>query len=223
MKISIITPSVRPEGLALVKKALKNQSFTDFEHIVALQEHKPKKNEYWTIYSDYNRAIKQAKGGLIVSWQDYTWAKPDTLEKFWYHYTQEPKTLVTGVGDKYTDDTWVVKVWADPRKRTDYGTYYQCYHNDIEWNLCSVPKEALYKVGGFDERLNKYSSICGLDVLDRLQVIGGYDYKIDQTIESFSLDHGRLPDWEKFNPIPNGIYQKHREGYVDNPTLSYLS
>lgn len=221
--ISIVTPSVRLKGLDLVKKALKNQSYTDFEHIIALQEHPPKKGDYWTIYSDYNRAIKQAKGDLIISWQDYTWAKPDTLEKFAYHFKQEPKTLVTAVGDKYTDDTWTVKLWADPRKRMDQGSFYQCYPNDIEFNLCAIPKEAIYAVGGFDERLNKYSSICGLDVVDRLQVMGGYDYKIDQTIETFSLDHGRLPDWEKFNPITNGAYQKHREGYLANPTLNYLS
>jgi hypothetical protein len=220
-KISVITCSVRPEGIPIVEKALRRQTFQDFEHIIQGAEAKKNPGDYWTIYKDYNISLHKAKGKLIVSWQDFTFAKPDALEKFWGHYMANPKALVSGVGDKYSDDTFTVKTWADPRKRSDQGSFYPCFFNDIEWNFCAVPKEAVYAVGGFDEYLDKYSSLCGLDVLDRLNILGGWEFYLDQTNESFSLEHGRLPKWEENLPF-NGPYDERRKAYIENPILPYL-
>jgi len=220
-KISVITPTVRDAGLALVEKALRRQTFKDFEWVVVKPEGKKPKGLYWTLYRDYNRGVRQSKGELIVSWQDYTFTGADTLERFWFHHQNEPKTLIGAVGNKYSDDTWKVETWRDPRIRGDFGSFYQCYFNDIEWNLCAVPREAIYAVGGFDEYLDKYSSLCGLDVLARLNIFGGYDFKLDQAIKSFSTEHGRLPDWEKNSPF-HGVWQKRLKEYQKNPILKYL-
>lgn len=220
MKITIVTPSVRPEGLLLVEKALKRQTFRDFEWLV---DNSPEKNpgDYWGVYKAYNRLVKKAQGELIISWQDYTYTKPDTLERLWFHHQNEPKTIVGAVGNKYSDDTFTVMTWKDPRERDDQGTFYPCYYNDIELNLCSFPKQAFYDVGGFDEYLDKYSSLCGLDVLDRLNIIGGYDFKLDQTIKTYSLEHGRLPMWDENLPF-NGPYEERRRTYIANAKLPYL-
>lgn len=237
MKISVITPSVRPNGLKIVEKALKRQTFTDFEWIVVSPHNyriitarwvkDPGKSEgdYWSIYKSYNEAIRQSKGELIVTWQDCTFAGPDTLQKFWDHYQDEPKTIVTGVGNKYSDETFMVQTWKDPRERDDQGTYYGCFSNDIELNLASFPKQSFYDVGGFDEYMDLYSSCCGLDVLQRLDALGGYDFKLDQTIKSFSTEHGRLPKWEENNPFKNGAYDKRVRDLIDRgiyPVLSFL-
>ena len=236
--ISVITPSVRKEGIALVEKALRKQTFTDFEWLIVSPNHgwelrttirnvkrlqePPKLDEnVWNLNRAYNYAIKKSKGDLIVSWQDWTYAKADTLERFWYHYQAEPKTLVTGVGNKYTDESWSVVTWQDPRKRTDQGTYYQCYFNDIEFNFCSIPKDALYAVGGFDQELDKWYGMDGYSVVDRINMIGGYDFKIDQTLESYSLEHGRPEKWEQLNAI-HGPYNERRKIYLVNPILHYL-
>lgn len=37
----------------------------------------------------------------------------------------------------------------------------------------------------------------GISIVDRLNLIGGYEFKLDQTNKSYSLEHGRLPDWEE--------------------------
>ena len=220
-KISVIAPTVRPKGLRLVEKALKRQTLQDFEFIVVRPEGKKPKGLYWTLYRDYNRGIRQSKGELIISWQDYTFTEADTLERFWFHYQNEPKTLVGAVGNKYEDDSWRVKTWSDPRERVDQGSFYQCYFNDIEFNLASIPRQAFYDVGGFDEELDKYSSLCGLDVLARLDIIGGWDFKLDQSIKSFSTEHGRLPDWEENSPF-HGVWQKRLDYYKTHPILKYL-
>lgn len=199
---------MRPEGLSLVEKALKRQTFRDFEWLVG-SPYKPVgsywvqddfKGGFWTLNRIYNKLIQEAKADLIVSWQDYTFADPDTLEKFYFHFTQEPKTLVSGIGNKYQDDTWREIVWKDPRERADMGTYYPCIFADIEFNLCSIPKEALSKIGGFIEDMDFLGyGMDGYSVVERLNEMGGWDFKLNQTIKSYSLPHPRLPDWDKNN------------------------
>lgn len=236
-KISVITPTVRPEGLKLVEKALKRQTLKDFEWIIihpksseigtlgvpVVDVIEPEKQigDVWTLNKAYNAAIRQAKGELIVSWQDYTYADPETLERFWTHYQQEPNVLVGAVGNKYEDDTWTVKTWQDPRENNDNGVYYPVWFSDIEWNLNSVPKQALYDVGGFDEELDKYYGMDGYSVNARIARIGGYDFKLDQSIKSYSTEHSRLPDWEEKNAI-HGPYQDRAKAYLANPKLTYL-
>ena len=235
--ISVITPSVRPEGLLVVNKALRRQVFTDFEWIVVsphnyriitatwVRDPGKSKGDYWSIYKAYNEALRHSRGELVVTWQDHTFSGPDTLQKFWDHYQREPKTIVTAVGNKYSDETFVAQTWQDPRERSDVGSFYSCYPNDIELNLAAFPKKAFYDVGGFDEYMDKYSSLCGLDVLHRLDRLGGYDFKIDQTIKSFSTEHGRLPEWEEHNPLKNGAYDRRVKDLIDRgeyPVLDYL-
>lgn len=219
-KISVITPSVRPEGLKLVEKALKRQTFKDFEWIVQDRENLPE-GCVWTLNRDYNKAIRKSKGELIVSWQDWTYAKPDTLERFWTHYELEPTVLVGAVGDKYADDTWTVKTWQDPRERDDQGTYYPCFFNDIEWNLCSVPRKALEAVGGFDENMDQFYGMDGYSVNERINMVGGFDFKLDQSIKSYSLEHGRNERWDDLNWLGER-YNNYHIRYVENPRLPYL-
>lgn len=233
--VTIITPTVRFEGLTLVGKALKRQTFKDFEWLIVAPfkpavstPHRPIRDiarsngDLHTLNKAYNEAISKAQGQLIISWQDYTYARPDTLERFFTHYQQEPKVLVTAVGNKYSDESFTVMTWKDPRERDDLGSYYPCYFNDIEFNLCSLPKDALYAVGGFDEELDKFYGMDGYSVVDRLNMLGGYDFKIDQSIKSYSLNHSRYTDWEEKNAI-HGPYELRRQSYVANPILPYLS
>jgi len=219
--ISVITPSVRLEGLEIVEKALRRQTTTDFEWLI---NDKRYKGGVWGLNRAYNDLISRAKGELLVSWQDYTFADPDCLEKFWLHYQSEPKTLITAVGNKYTDDTWTAKTWQDPRERDDQGSFYQCFPWDIEANLCSIPKQAMYDVGGFDEEMDFEG--YGFDargVFERLEMVGGYDFKIDQGIKSYSLEHGRPEGWDENNMI--GQWVDYKKKMIDSkayPVLKYL-
>ena len=155
MDISIISPSVRAGGLEVVSKALKQQSFRNFEWLIG-SPFNPKKKEarwvkddfkggFWSLNRIYNKMIKQAQGKLLISWQDYTFAKPDCLEMFWSHYKNNPKVLVSAVGNKYTDKTWTCQTWKDPRERDDLGSFYEVFPSDVEWNLCSCEKKHCIK------------------------------------------------------------------------------
>lgn len=221
-QVSVVSCSVRPEGLKLVEKALKRQTFKDWEWIQQGKSRENRAGEYWTIYTDYNEAVKKAKGELIISIQDHTFFKPDALQKFWQHYQDDKKSIISGVGNKYSDDTFTVMTWKDPRQRDDYGSFYQCMPEDLEWNFLAIPKEAIYAVGGFDEYFNAYSSLCGLDVIMRLDILGGYKFYLDQTNITYSTEHGRMKDWDKFTPF-NGVWQKRLQEYrVAKFKLDYL-
>lgn len=224
--ISVITPTVRAKGLELVAKALSEQTTQDFEWIIVfpkgsidikdipctipqirLIETEGRGDGFWSLNRDYNAAVRNALGQVVVSWQDYTYAGQKTLEFFWAKHKTSPNILVSGVGDKYSDTTWKEKIWQDPRRTSEYGLFYPCNFSDIEWNLCSVPIQAIWDVGGFDEDLDFLG--FGMDaysVNHRIASTGAYDTFLYQgpEIESFSLPHSRNDEWEEYNLIHGG-------------------
>jgi len=221
MSISVITPSVREKGLKLVDKALKRQTFKNYEWRI---NDKRYDGGFWGLNRAYNDLIRGSKGELLVSWQDYTYAEPDTLERFWEHYQAEPKTVVGAVGNKYEEPDWMVRSWQDPRERDDQGTFYEVYPADVEWNLCSVPKCAVEKVGGFDEELDYLGfGMDGYSVNYRMDEVG-YVFKLDQSIKSYSLEHDRPDGWDE-NNLLGKKYNKRREELIKGgkwPNLKYL-
>jgi hypothetical protein len=242
VKISVITPTIRLEGLRLIENALVRQNIdVDFEWLVCS---KKMPSDYivadydvgwmrdyhqggvWTLNRAYNELISKAKGDLIVSWQDYTYADHDCLQKFWDIYEADNNAIVSAVGNKYSDDSWTNKVWQDPRERSDFGTFYECNPADIEWNLCSVPKKAMFDIGGFDEEMDFLGyGMDGYAVNYRIDTLGEYKFYLDQTNKSYSLEHGRADNWEEKNLLHGG-YAKRRQELIDlgvYPRLKYLN
>jgi hypothetical protein len=231
MKISVVTPSIRPEGLKIVEKALKNQTFKDYEWLVNSDKYE---GGFWGLNRAYNDLFRKAKGELIVTLQDWIYVDPEGLQKFWDAYEAYPKAVVSGVGDQYeTTDKWgkpQIKIWSDPRKRMDQGSFYECYPNDAEWNWCAIPKKLLYDVGGMDEELD-FLGYGGdqLQVGERLDAIGVKFY-LDQTNESYTIRHDRSSfggqeNWDKNHVLFNGKYEKRKIDLVKEgkwPKLSYL-
>lgn len=211
VKISVITPSVRKDGLDIVKKSLDNQTFRDFEWIVVSPfEYKncdlwipdPPKNEgdMYNLNKAWNAAFKQAQGKLFVSFVDMTWAPPDALQQFWDHYEANPQGLIGGVGNQYEeviDDKPEILIWKDPRMRMDQGSFYEINPIDLEFCLTSVPKQAILDCGGLDEEFDKVAALSEKDMCLRLDKLG-YRFYLDQSIEYRALKHPRLTaDWEE--------------------------
>lgn len=242
VKISVVTPTVRPDGLSLIQKALEEQTFKDFEWLIVcpegivsalkssldskikvLKDPPKKEGDVWSLNKAYNEAVRHAQGELIISWQDYTYTKEDALEKFWYYYSLSPKALVSGVGNKYTtiSPTLGEIVWKDPRERENQNVILECFFKDIEANFCSIPKEAIYAVGGFDENLDRFFGMDAFSVFDRLAILGGWRFYLDQTNKTYSLPHTRIPLWEEKNAI-HGPYREIRQSYFKSPVLNFL-
>lgn len=245
MKVSIVTPTIRKEGLNILRRCVSCQTYKPIEWLVgspfdpeisfATWVKDDFKGGYWTLNRIYNKLFAQATGDIIVTWQDFIWAPRDGIEKFVDALSEMgEKSVVSGVGDQYERINELgqpeVKIWSDPRKSLKHGSFYECYPNDAEWNWCAFPKKAVYDIGGMDEGLD-FLGYGGdqLQAVERMDALG-YKFYLDQTNESFTLRHGRedfggQKDWDKKHVILNGEYDKRKwELSRQNkwPTLEYL-
>jgi hypothetical protein len=208
-KICVLTPSIRPEGLKIVQKALEEQEFEDFDWYIGSPKEPCNvwgtwveddfKGGDWTLNRIYNKLIRHSQGELIVSWQDFTYGDKNILSTLWERYQNDKKSLVSVAGNKYIDDTFMLESWFDPR--ISNNPFRQTGFNEVEWNLCSCPRKALEEVGGFVECLDyRGFGMDGYCVNERLDELG-YRFFVDSTIRTYSLMHGRVSDWEEKNLI----------------------
>jgi len=144
MKISVITPSVRPCGLSEVQSSLEKQAINDFEWLVEIGL--PSKGN--DLNAAYNRLIRRARGELIVSIQDYTSFGAELLLQLWQTFEDEPDTLYT-VDVGHTDGTNIEWDWRHYKK----GEPIQF----MELELCvgAFGIDVIKDVGGFDEKLDE--------------------------------------------------------------------
>lgn len=243
MKVTIVTPTVRKDGLDVVRKALQNQAHKEWEWLIG-SKFDPEIPEatwvkdtfeggFWTLNRIYNELFRRSTCELIISWQDWIWVPPDGLDKFVSNYIKVPQ-VISGVGDQYERigkyGKPEVKIWADPRKTTQYGSFYECNPHDAEWNWCALPKKAIYAVGGMDEGLD-FLGYGGdqLSVVDRMDALGTLFY-LDQTNESYTVRHGRETfggqrAWDDNHVLFNGKYEEEtRKLYEEGrwPNVGYL-
>lgn len=207
--ISVISPTIRPQGLEIMRESLMNQTFKDFEWLVDINitgEHDLNKS--------FNSMIKRAEGELIVFYEDFTKITPDGLQKFWDAYQKDKRTLFTAPLGKVTNfedqPRWD---WRMERKEINW--------NEVELDWGAIPKYILYDIGGFDERLDQWWSYDNVSVGLRANLFG-YKFANVQDNLAVAIDHDAIiqhPFREKFNP-PEVL--KLFEEYNINPRLNML-
>ena len=122
LKISVLTPTIRPEGLKMVARCLRRQDFIDWEWIIVIPKkmeievenaligypqplvliEPPKRpSDFYNLNKAWNLAYNKAEGELIVDIVDYIWFPPDTLTRLWNHYQANPKGLISAIGHQY--------------------------------------------------------------------------------------------------------------------------
>jgi hypothetical protein len=195
MKISVITPSIRPTGLNVLQNCLAEQTFTDFEWLVEVglkKEHDLNKS--------FNKMIQRAQGELLVFYQDYIKIGPDGLQKFWDAYQDNKNDFITAPVGKvsdfnFTDAKWDWRYYSKGKPIT-WDKW------EIDWGACS--KEAMFKIGGFDEYLDNFWSCDNLNAGCRAD-IDGYTFKcIDNDALAYDHDaHMSHPFRKDFKPIFN--------------------
>lgn len=185
MRISVLTPSIRPEGLGIVQECLTRQTLTDFEWLVEIGL--PGKGHDLNVA--FNRMIRRAKGDLLVFYEDYTKILDDGLERFWKAYKDNPDTLLTaplGKVNKWGDKpTWDWRAWKQDEKQSDYT---KCLPRTWEIDWGAAPKAILYDVGGFDEEFDKHWSADNLSVGIRAN-LKGYKFACLFTNPAVAWDH----------------------------------
>ena len=225
MKISVLTASVRPEGLDIVKNCLDKQDFPhdQFEWIIVgnkevydyaskwhetgdywvnvVLERPKKEGDFYNIDKAYNDLFKNASGELAVMWTDLTWASPTVLTDFWTHYQKDPNICVGGVGDQYLEEGEFripkIMVWKDPRSRTDYGSFWEINPIDFEMCLASIPVRAVKEAHGWKEKWDQFAAMGEKELCLRMDKLG-YRFFLSNVIEYKAIKHPRIKpeEWD---------------------------
>lgn len=185
-RISVITPSIRPEGLDVVRATLAAQTFTDFEWIPKLSIPGPIPD----LCRAFNEAVRESKGELIVFLQDFIKIAPDGLERMWKFYQQYPRTGITAPVGQTMD--WQSVEW-DWRPHVESKELLQFYQWEIDWG--AVAREEIVAVGGFDEDYDSGFGWENVDLAARMAK-NGVTFRCDPGNLAVAFQH------DKFIPHP---------------------
>lgn len=190
-QISVLTPTIRGDkALQPVMESLKQQTFKDFEWLIEYGDGKTH-----DLNAAFNKMLKRAYGELIVFYEDYTKIRPDGLQKFWDAYQNDKNTFFTAPVGKTLNWKKVDWDWRiTPENKADWMSW------EIDWG--AAPLEALKKIGGFDEALDKYWTFDNVNVGFRAN-LAGYKFKNLYDNPAIALDHDKLmshPFRQNWNP-----------------------
>lgn len=172
-KISVVTPSIRPQYLNITQKALENQTDQDFEWLVDIGL----TNRGFTLPKDWNNLLRRAKGDIIFVLQDCIDIPIDAIEKIraldFEYKTYTFPILKTGTGYD----------WRKSEEREITG-------NMWEIDLAAAPKSLFYDVGGFDETFCEGWSWENVEIAWRAEA-AGYKFLLSHAIEGTAIDHDK--------------------------------
>lgn len=232
MKISILNITVRWGGLDILRASLERQTFKDFElvivdglwenrepqvknyfkdyNLIYIRSSKKRESAYSNLAHADNEGFRNCSGELIVCIQDFIWAPPFLLYKFWEAYEAYGNILVGAVGHQYCkpgkEDIKNPKgkitifkedfnerpenpCWQDPRMRLDQGTFYETAPVNWELSCSSIPKKVIYELGGMDEEYDFQGfAYDNVNIAQRAEFLG-YKTCLDQTNEYRALNH----------------------------------
>ncbi len=197
-KISVITPSIRPNGLKVVFDALQQQTFKGFEWLPRLSV--PGKTS--DLCYQMNKAVEEAQGEIIVFLQDYISIGPEVLGEIYRLY-------------KTTSDAFtfpMVKDWEeDWRCFREDGSVVKPEEWEIDFGACL--KKDIVKAGMFDE---KYDDGFGWENVDLAYRMGkeGVVFRVKPTIRSYGQDH-EVIEPHPYRHKPNQSYWEVRKGVID--------
>jgi GT2 family glycosyltransferase len=193
MKISILTPSIRPEFLNITQKSLEEQTYTDFEWLVEVGLHQGR----FTLPEDMNKMLKRAKGDIIVSLQDCISISPDALEKIAsLAFAQTGYTFPVGKSKEGLFGKNVKWDWRKTRPMGDPIT-----GNMFEIDFAAAPKQMFYDIGGFDERFCEGWSFDNVELAWRA-VAAGYTFYHSTITEGVAVDHDAITPHPHRSSLP---------------------
>ena len=175
MKITVITPTIRPQYLNVTYESLKKQTYKDFEWLVDIDFPSDK----FLLPKAMNRLLKRAQGEIIVHLQDCI----EIPENFLEHVSKNHNNLfVTYPVGKRNGDS-IDWDWRKNNHRTIDA-------HEWEADLAVCPKEALFHIGGYDEAFCDGWSWDNVEVAYRAKA-AGYQFMCDNLVAGIAIDHDK--------------------------------
>lgn len=181
--ITVITPSIRPQYLAATGDTLAAQTYQDFEWVVEIGF--PARG--FTLPSDFNNALRRARGDIIVILQDCIEIPADALEQIVkLNHENTAYTYPVGkVGESGIEWDW--RKYTDKARATNELPSPQ--HWEIDFG--SAPRKMFFDVGGFDEDFNNGWSWENVELAYRAS-LAGYRFEVSRVTEGVAIDHDKV-------------------------------
>jgi len=173
--ISIITPSIRPKYLDITKEVLEKQTYSDFEWLI---EPGLVRNGF-TLPADLNKALRRAKGDIILCLQDCIWVEDDFLE----HVSRITEPTTFPVGKILNKDDKPEFDWRKERSG-------KVEPREWEIDLACAPKKMFFDIGGFDEEFCRGWSFDNVELAYRASK-AGYEFYCDNSKWGVAIDHDK--------------------------------
>lgn len=210
-KVSVLSPSIRPEFLHLTQECLEQQTFTDFEWLVEVGM----RNRGFMLPTDLNKMLKRAKGERIVMLQDCIQILPNALEKI----AALPNEMYTFPVGK------VLKTGDNPKWDWRVGITGEIPAHSWEADFACGPAQAFFDVGGYDEDFNNGWSWDNVEIGWRIAATGRKMY-CEPSIRGIALDHDALRENPFRNKLPNNdkkAEETRRKASRGEYKLNYLT
>ena len=242
--ISVLTPSMRKDGLEVINSCLLTERFSSryrMEWIVCSPENwgfgdtwienPPKKDaDLYALNKAFNSMFRMAQGNLAVVVCDHTWFPQGTMSKLWSHFLAQPQRCVRGTGnqfERYGSKFYPVDMcWKDPVPEGRCENI--CYQINpwlAEFRLISLPMKGVRECGGIDEVYDEVAGYSEKEMAVRMAALG-YQFFLDEAIEYRFVrhePHGEV--WDKRSRDAALLALNHVEALkagTRNPRLTYL-
>ena len=179
MRISVITPSIRPKGLETAFRTLQAQTMPrdEWEWLPRLSI----PGERPDLCAQVNAALREARGELVVFLQDHIEIGPDALERCWRFHEEHPEACVTMPVGKTTPDgiAWDWRKYREPGSQAKYDEF------EIDFGM--APGKAIRKTA-FDLR---YDDGFGWENVDSAYLMSkeGMRFLVDPSNPAVAFDH----------------------------------
>jgi glycosyltransferase involved in cell wall biosynthesis len=208
-KITVITPSIRPEGLKVTFNTLREQTFQDFEWLTRMSLPGDKSDLCYQM----NQAIREANGELIVFLQDYIEIGKDGLQRIWDRYQAEKAAYqyvcwTMPVGKKDMDNpgkvTWDWRSYGEEQEEITFERW------EIDWG--AAPRAAFAE----EEFAEEYDAGFGWENVDLAYRLmkNGWKFKVDRYNEAEATDHDKM-FVHPYKKRPNQDLWIVRKGLID--------
>ena len=215
--LSVITPSIRPEGLLPVWECLQRQTYQHWEWLIALPRgmsvpaeiagdrrvrvftERHHAADFYQLNKTWNLLIAEAKGDALVSATDWLWFEDDALQRLAQRYLADLQTAISvPTSHIHSIETRNELTWVDYRllQGQECSDCPMLEPSAVELNFALLPGHAVLDVGGFDETYDQVAGFSEKDLAARLHV-QGIRFVLEKRLQARAIEHPKeWPNWD---------------------------
>jgi len=187
--ITVITPTIRPDGLKKTFETLQKQTLQDFQWLPRLSIPGKKPDLCYQM----NKALYEAKGDLVVFLQDWIILQPEGLEYAWNMFAENPKACwtfpvgkVPKFGAPISETKWDWRYFWKRDEDIDYQRWEIDFGSAPRWALNAAHEKRGHF---FDEKFDDGFGWENVDLAFGLDEINGVRFRVYPDNWAIAWDH----------------------------------